>query len=90
MLNSTLKDLVNELQIGDLSDDISKVNLKNCPYDFTEVDIHGYEGGVYLVACPCCGAQWETHASWIARVVEPDWDIVKTFQEIQSLATTRD
>ena len=66
------------------------VNLKNCPYDFTEIDRQSYEGGVYLVACTCCGAQWETHGSWIARVTEPDWSIVKAFQEIQNLTSTLD
>jgi len=66
------------------------VNLKNCPYDSTPIDIDGYEGGVYLISCPCCGAKWETHASWVTRVGEPDWGIVKAFQEIQSLQSTTD
>lgn len=70
--------------------EINNVNLKSCPYDSTEIDIASYEGGVYLVECSCCGAQWETHYNWVARVKEPDWDIVKTFQEIQSLASTKD
>ena len=68
----------------------NNVNLKNCPYDFTPVDVDGYEGGVYLVSCSCCGAKWETHASWVTRVSEPDWGIVKAFQEIQSLQSTLD
>lgn len=68
----------------------SHVNLTQCPYDATDIAIESYEGGVYLVVCECCGAQWETHGSWVARVTEPDWDIVKAFQEIQSLQTTLD
>lgn len=66
------------------------MNLTQCPYDQTDVEIESYEGGVYLVACPACTAKWETHSSWFARVEEPDWDIVNAFREIASLQTTRD
>ncbi|MFN8015552.1 MAG: hypothetical protein U0R17_02945 [Acidimicrobiia bacterium] len=66
------------------------MNFKNCPYDFTEIEINGYEGGVYVVSCPVCGGVWEAQRSWVARVSDPDWEIVKAFKEIASLATTKD
>lgn len=70
--------------------DLEGMNLTQCPYDATEISVESYEGGVYLISCPLCMAQWETHSGWVARVSEPDWDIVKTYTEIQSLVSTRD
>jgi hypothetical protein len=65
-------------------------NLTLCPYDQTEISVEAYDGGIYVITCEACGAQWEKATNWIARVTEPDWDIVKAFQEIQSLTSTRD
>ncbi|HMS24815.1 MAG TPA: hypothetical protein PKB15_03865 [Acidimicrobiia bacterium] len=66
------------------------MQLNNCPYDASETTVESYEGGVYLIACSCCGAQWESDNCWVARVTEPDWDIVSRFQEIQNLQSTLD
>lgn len=69
---------------------VNLTQFTQCPYDSTQVFVDSYEGGVYLVSCECCGAAWEAHANWVARVKEPDWDIVTTFREIQSLYSTLD
>lgn len=77
-------------KLTQLAVEIVRVKLKNCPYDFTPLNIEGYEGGVYHLSCGCCGANWETHASWVTRISDPDWGVVRAFREIQSLQSTLD
>lgn len=53
------------------------MELRNCPYDASPLDIAqaGAEG--VLLACPDCGAQWEWHNAHVRRIAEPDREAVR-------------
>jgi hypothetical protein len=50
------------------------VELTQCPYDGTAIDVETWSGGSLLLSCPACAAAWEWHGAWIGRVREPDRD----------------
>ena len=48
------------------------MELRQCPYDGTEVDAEVVSGGSLVLSCRHCGASWETHGAWVRRFVPPD------------------
>ncbi len=52
--------------------DEEAVELTQCPYDGTKVELETLSGGSALIGCPRCGAAWEWHGAWIRRIREPD------------------
>jgi hypothetical protein len=48
------------------------MELRQCPYDSTEIEAESWSGGSVLLICPRCGAAWEWHGAWIRRVRAPE------------------
>ena len=48
------------------------VDLTQCPYDGTQLDVEVTPGGWLLLLCGACDAVWETHGGWIGRVRSPN------------------
>jgi hypothetical protein len=47
------------------------VDLEHCPYDLTDLEAEAWSGGSLLLACPSCGAEWESHGVWLRPTREP-------------------
>ena len=48
------------------------MELTQCPYDGTAIEVETCSGGSLLLGCPSCDAQWELHGAWLRRVRDPD------------------
>jgi len=52
--------------------DVSIVNLTQCPYDGSQVEVELSDRGSLLLTCVVCDAAWERHGAWTGRVRGPD------------------
>lgn len=48
------------------------VNLTQCPYDGSQVEVELSDRGSLLLMCVVCDAVWERHGAWTGRIREPD------------------
>jgi hypothetical protein len=74
------------LQCGACAADTLLVQLERCPYDTTPIGAESLSGGSLLLSCDTCGAQWEWHGAWIARITAPDKDQVRAARAARGIA----
>lgn len=48
------------------------MNLTQCPYDGSQVDVALSDRGSLLLTCAVCEAEWERHGAWTGRLRGPD------------------
>ena len=53
------------------------MNLEQCPYDGTSVNVEVLPDRSILLACPTCEAAWEFHGAWIGQLRKPDRNKVR-------------
>ena len=53
------------------------MNLSQCPYDGTPLDVEVQPGRDVLLSCPACEAAWEYHGAWIGQLRKPDRNKVR-------------
>jgi hypothetical protein len=63
------------------------VNLTQCPYDGSQVEVELSDRGSLLLMCVVCDAVWERHGAWTGRIREPDRDkLVEARRRLPDLA----